>query len=277
MVLDTDPGGPVTVMVGDDTTTTPGVNDLDKVRVQPGGAGLHGGELEHGADGDGGRAGGRRRGGRHSVAGARGDERGHGDYAGLAVAAVAVTVTDNDVPGLTVSTTALAVDEPGTATYSVRLNTEPGGAVTVGIADTTNNADVSTDPSGTGALEFTTASWETAQTVTVTVAADDDAADDTATLAHTVEGTGDTTGLSDDAGRGERHGDGGGCGHGGRDGERDGLGAGPEEHATDGSGTYTVVLDTQPTAPVTVTVVLDHAADCAGAGDGHERRRGSRA
>ncbi len=178
------------------------------------------------------------------------------DYAGLEVAAVAVTVTDNDVPGLTVSTTALAVDEPGTATYSVRLNTEPGGAVTVGIADTTNNADVSTGPSGTGALEFTTASWETAQTVTVTVAADDDAADDTATLAHTVEGTGDTTDYpttlaavnvtvtvedADTAGVTV---------------SETAL-ALTEEYATDGSGTYTVVLDTQPTAPVTVTVVLD--------------------
>ena len=255
VVLDTDPGGPVTVTVGDDTTTTPGVNDLDKVRVQPGAlvftAGkwntaqtvtVAGREDDDGVD--------------DTVSLAHAATSADTDYAGLAVAAVAVTVTDNDVPGLTVSTTALAVDEPGTATYSVRLNTEPGGAVTVGIADTTNNADVSTDPSGTGALEFTTASWETAQTVTVTVAADDDAADDTATLAHTVEGTGDTTDYpttlaavnvtvtvedADTAGVTV---------------SETAL-ALTEEHATDGSGTYTVVLDTPPTAPVTVTVVLD--------------------
>ncbi len=261
VVLDTDPGGPVTVTVGDDTTTTPGVNDLDKVRVQPGAlvftAGnwntaqtvtVAGREDDDGVD--------------DTVSLAHAATSADTDYAGLAVAAVAavaVTVTDNDVPGLTVSTTALAVDEPGTATYSVRLNTEPGGAVTVGIADTTNNADVSTDPSGTGALEFTTASWETAQTVTVTVAADDDAADDTATLAHTVEGTGDTTDYpttlaavnvtvtvedADTAGVTVS----------------ETASTLTEEHATDGSGTYTVVLDTQPTAPAPVTVTSDDAA-----------------
>ena len=96
-----------------------------------------------------------------------------------------VVDTDPSTPA-TAETTTLAVAEPGTGTYTVRLNTELDGVVTVGIADTTSNADVSVSPS---ALEFGAADWNTAQAVTVTVTADADAADDTATLRHTVTGT----------------------------------------------------------------------------------------
>ena len=168
---------------------------------------------------------------------------------------VTVTVTDDDQPGLWVSTTTLAVAEPGTGTYTVRLNTEPGGAVTVGVADTTSNADVSVGPS---ALEFSAADWNTAQAVTVTVTADADAADDTATLRHTVTGTADTTSypttLSLTAA------------------DVTVTVADPDTAAVTvsatalalletgpGSGTYTVVLGTEPTAAVTVTIASDDA------------------
>ncbi len=96
-----------------------------------------------------------------------------------------VVDTDPSTPA-TAETTTLAVAEPGTGTYTVRLNTEPDGVVTVGIADTTSNADVSVSPS---ALEFSAADWNTAPAVTVSAAVDADAADDTATLRHTVTGT----------------------------------------------------------------------------------------
>ena len=164
---------------------------------------------------------------------------------------VTVTVTDDDQPGLWVSATTLAVAEPGTGTYTVRLNTEPGGAVTVGIADTTSNADVSVGPS---ALEFGTADWNTAQAVTVTVTADADAADDTATLRHTVTGTADTTAYPTTLAAVEVA----------------VTVADPDTAAVTvsatalalmetgpGSGTYTVVLGTEPTGPVTVTIASD--------------------
>ena len=258
VVLATQPAGPVTVTAGDDPTATPGVNDLDKVRVAPGTltftaetwdtaqtVTVAGREDDDGLD--------------DTVSLAHAATSGDADYAGLAVAAVEVAVTDDDVPGLAVSTTALAVDEPetGTAagTYAVRLQTEPGGAVTVGVAAPAN-PDVTASP---GSLTFAAAAWNTARTVTVTVAADDDAADDTATLAHTVTGTGDATDYPTtlaavtvtvavaDA---------------------DAAGvtvsatafALTEDHATDGSGTYTVVLAAAPTAPLTVTVTSDDGA-----------------
>ena len=164
---------------------------------------------------------------------------------------VMVTVTDDDQPGLWVSATTLAVAEPGTGTYTVRLNTEPGGAVTVGVADTTSNADVSVSPS---ALEFGAADWNTAQAVTVTVTADADAADDTATLRHTVTGTADTTAYPTTLAAVEVA----------------VTVADPDTAAVTvsatalalmetgpGSGTYTVVLGTEPTAPVTVTITSD--------------------
>ena len=70
----------------------------------------------------------------HTVAG--------GDYASFAASSVAVTVTDNDTPGVTV--TPLVADDRRRAapsTYTVVLNTQPSGDVTVAI--TSNNTDVS--------------------------------------------------------------------------------------------------------------------------------------
>ena len=62
----------------------------------------------------------------HTVAG--------GDYAVLAASSVAVTVTDNDTPGVTVTPMSLTVGEGGTGRYTVRLNTLPTGDVTVAIS-----------------------------------------------------------------------------------------------------------------------------------------------
>ena len=104
-----------------------------------------------------------------------------------ATVTVTVTVTDDDVPGLWVSPLALTVAEPGT--YRVRLNTAPGGPVTVGIADTTNNADVRA-----GVHD------DDVEHTAPTVTADADGADETATLAHTVTGTHTLTGAAEYAG-----------------------------------------------------------------------------
>ena len=41
----------------------------------------------------------------------------------MSSADLAVTVTDNDTPGVTVSPPSLTVDEGGTSTYTVKLNT----------------------------------------------------------------------------------------------------------------------------------------------------------
>ena len=95
-----------------------------------------------------------------------------------------VTVRDNDVRGVTISTSRLTVDEGATGTYTVRLNTRPTGNVTV-TPSKTGSSDVTFSPTS---LSFRRNNWNTPQTVTVTAAQDSDAVDDSATIAHTVAG-----------------------------------------------------------------------------------------
>ena len=168
----------------------------------------------------------------HTVAG--------GDYGAITAQDVAVTVTDNDTPGVAVSPTSLTVGEGDMGTYTVKLNTLPTGDVTVAIGS--DNMDVSVSPSS---LTFTTTTWNTEQTVTVTAAEDADAADDMATLTHNPSGAnyGSVSNailpvtVTDD--------------------ETRGVTVTPTSLTVTegGTNTYTVVLDTQPTATVTVTIV----------------------
>ena len=75
----------------------------------------------------------------------------------------------------------LDVPEGSTGQYSVVLDMEPAGTVTVSIAS--DNDEVVPTP---GALTFTTTTWATAQTVTVAAGEDGDAQDDRARLGHTI-------------------------------------------------------------------------------------------
>ena len=109
-------------------------------------------------------------------------------------ASVSVSITDDDIAGVTVHPASLAVDEGGSATYTVVLDTEPTGEVTVTIEDPTDNTDVTAEPAS---LVFTASNWSTAQTVTATAAQDDDAGDETATITHTVAGYGTVTTAAD--------------------------------------------------------------------------------
>ena len=101
----------------------------------------------------------------HAVAGT-------GDYASLAAIrrpGVSVLVRDDETAGVVLAPTSLAIDEGGTATYDVELSAPPAtGTATVTIA-ATGMAGLTVDAS---ALSFTTTTWDTAQTVTVTAVAD---------------------------------------------------------------------------------------------------------
>ena len=92
-----------------------------------------------------------------------------GGYDGTRIASVAVTATDDEGPGVALSTLSLAVPEAGSATYQARLMNRPAGDVLV--APFSADAGVATvSPSffaGT-ALTFTPSNWNTPQTVTVT-------------------------------------------------------------------------------------------------------------
>ena len=112
------------------------------------------------------------------------------DYGGQS-RSLTVTVTDNDAD-VTVSSTSVTVSEAGgtdhTATYTLKLAGQPTGPVTVAVASSGASA-ARVSPT---ALTFTTANWDTAQTVTVTAVDNqtDDGASRTATITHTFNGGG---------------------------------------------------------------------------------------
>ena len=102
--------------------------------------------------------------------------------AGLTSQTVTATEADNDTitQGLTVSATTATVAEGGTTTFTVRLNVAPAGTTTVTVARTEGDADISV--SGGANLTFTTANWNTPQTVTLAAAEDVDTANGSATI-----------------------------------------------------------------------------------------------
>ena len=166
------------------------------------------------------------------------------------------TIRESDTRGVTVLPTSLEVTEAGTAVYSVLLDSEPAGdsatpaenKVTVTVGGV--SGDVTVSPSQ---LLFTGGNWNQAQEVTVTAAADDDGAtDDPVTLTHTVRGA-DYQGTRADNVRVTIK-------------ETDTRGiivdTTPNTPAATssltvaegGTGMYTVALESQPTATVTVMV-----------------------
>ena len=161
-----------------------------------------------------------------------------GDYAGR-TAELPVTVADDESVGLKLSKSSVNPSEGGSESYTVVLSSEPTATVTVAIAGT-SGTDLSLN---TSSLTFTTSSWGTVQTVTVSAGQDDDAADDTATLTHTASG-GDYAGETEDVSVTVA------------DDESVGLdlsksSVNPSEG---GNESYTVVLSSEPTATVTVAI-----------------------
>ena len=106
-------------------------------------------------------------------------------------ASAMVTVEDNDTRDVTVSTTALTINEGATGTYTVVLDSQPTANVTV-TPSRTGSSDVTFSPA---TLTFTALNWNTVQPVTVTAAQDSDAVDDSATISHAVTG-GDYVGVT---------------------------------------------------------------------------------
>ena len=178
----------------------------------------------------------------HAVSGA--------DYDTITAApAVAVTVTDNDTRGITVSETALTFNEGGTATYTVMLDTQPSGDVTV-APSRSDGSD--TDVTVSNALTFSTGNWNIPQTVTVNAAEDNDASNDMATITHTVSGAdydsvtaapAVTVTVTDNDTRGIT------------------VSETTLTFNEGGTATYTMVLDTQPSGDVTVTPSRSDGSD----------------
>ena len=158
-----------------------------------------------------------------------------------------VTENDNDTTGITLSVAQLTVTEAQTATYTVELNTEPSETVSLTVQRSlagTQDSDLSVvSASSPLLLTFTKEDWSTAQTVTLTAGADDDALAGTASISHTASG-GDYAGVSATLSATED------------DDDTAGLTLSLASLTVSEAGTasYTVVLDSQPSDTVSVTV-----------------------
>ena len=100
------------------------------------------------------------------------------NYAGIAGPGVSVQITDDDPAGVTVSPTSLSITEGESGQYQVKLISQPTAPVTLTL--TSDNGDVQVPAS----LAIAPGDWNTAQTVTVQVAHDDDMEDETGTITH---------------------------------------------------------------------------------------------
>ena len=103
-------------------------------------------------------------------------------------AELAVTIADDDTPAIVIEPeNGLSAVEGASGAYSVRLDTRPGGDVTVTVSGHGGTDVTLSDES----LVFTSEDWDIAQEVTVTVLADDDAFDeDPVVLVHSAAGGG---------------------------------------------------------------------------------------
>ncbi|OIO89861.1 MAG: hypothetical protein AUJ92_20345 [Armatimonadetes bacterium CG2_30_59_28] len=88
------------------------------------------------------------------------------NYNGANAADVSATNTDNDGAGITVNPTSglTTTEAGGTATFTVKLNSQPTGDVTIALS----RSDATEGAASPASLTFTAANWSTAQTVTVT-------------------------------------------------------------------------------------------------------------
>ena len=116
----------------------------------------------------------------------------------LAGALTTGTVNIVPTPSVAVSPTSLTLTEGGSSgSYTVRLGGQPTGNVVVTATSDDAAATIDTDATPlTRALTFTTTNWNTAQTVTVAPADDDDAVDESVTIAHAVANYGGATAAS---------------------------------------------------------------------------------
>ncbi|MBF2753782.1 MAG: hypothetical protein ISN29_00780, partial [Gammaproteobacteria bacterium AqS3] len=115
----------------------------------------------------------------------------------------------DDEMGLILSANSLTMDEGGTKTFTVKLTAQPDLGYNRKVKLTSDNSDVTFDTDSTksgnqNTLTFTSVNWNTAQTVTVSAAQDDDKNDDIATINLTgdaiTSGSVSVTVLDDDIG-----------------------------------------------------------------------------
>ena len=156
---------------------------------------------------------------------------------------VAVTVTDDDNGTMTIDPDAVTVTEGSTAEYTVVLDQQPGGNVTVTLTNSTPAAATANASS----LTFTTGNWNQKQTVTVTGVEDDDDQNGSTTIGHTASGGGFAITQADNVQVTVT------------DNDQPELLLSTDKLTVaeaSGTGTYTVRLKTLPTGNVTVAITM---------------------
>jgi len=101
--------------------------------------------------------------------------------------AATVTITDDDTAGVTVAAAnPVSVDEGGTATYTVVLDSQPFESVTI----TATSSDTDAATVSPASHIFTAANWNAPATFTVTALADDDTEDESVAVSHRITSAG---------------------------------------------------------------------------------------
>jgi hypothetical protein len=168
------------------------------------------------------------------------------NYSGRNAADVAVTNQDNDSPAITVAPTSglTTTEAGGTATFTVRLDSEPTANVTIGLS----SSDTTEGTVAPASLTFTIANWNTPQTVTITGVNDDQADGNIAYAIVTAAAT-----STDPAYSGRNAAD---VQVTNQDNDAAGITVTPTSGLTTteagGTATFTVKLNSQPTANVTI-------------------------
>ena len=156
---------------------------------------------------------------------------------------VQVTVTDNDTAGVTVSESSLDIDEGGGGSYTLVLDSQPTAPVQINLSGHDTNSDVTVRPE---TVRFTSSNWKRPQTIRISVREDGDSDNEPAqTIVHTVVGTGEYASVTADS-----------VDLSFRDNDQPGLTLSRTSLSVPegGRGTYTVKLNTQPSADVTVDI-----------------------
>ncbi|HUT92052.1 MAG TPA: Calx-beta domain-containing protein [Thermoguttaceae bacterium] len=180
---------------------------------------------------------------------------GDAKYAGRNAADVSVTNSDDDTAGIRVGpTSGLTTTEPGgTAVFVVQLESEPTSHVTIGLS----SSDTSEGTVSPASLTFTPGNWRVAQWVTVT-GVDDDVDDGdvayTIVTAAAVSADGKYNGLNADDVSATN-----------TDDDTAGITVIPTSGLTTteagGTATFTVWLESEPEAPVTIGVSSDDPSE----------------
>lgn len=109
------------------------------------------------------------------------------NYSGISISSVTATITDNDTAGVTISEpgSGTTTTESGiTDTYTVVLDTQPTSTVFIALSADTHSS------LSTSSITFTSSTWNTPATVTVTAVDDSIAeADHVSTITHTSSST----------------------------------------------------------------------------------------